>query len=155
VGPLGLRHSVAATLGGLAAIHAAWAFTSWPLSDRARFAEVVAGASPDRAPSAVATLGVATLLAQSAVLVAQCHSCDRGRQVGGLSLYGTRTVACALLARATAGFVVSGGRLQPLPDSFRRLDLTVYSPLCLVLGTGAAVVASSASPAARRAGSRR
>jgi hypothetical protein len=56
--------------------------------------------------------------------------------------WGVRVLAAALLVRATAGFVVSGSRWRDSPESFRRLDLAVYSPLCLALGVAATFLAA-------------
>lgn len=142
-----LTTTVAGTLAALSAAHVSWIFSSWPLPDRASFAEAVVGVGPEDSPGVPATLGVAALLAQAAVLVRRCG--DPARPPGRFTVLGTRTVAGVLLTRAAAGFVVSGSGLGPAPATFRRLDLTVYSPLCLALGAGAAAVASSAGRATR------
>lgn len=144
-----LTNGVAGTLGVLSAAHVGWLFTSWPLPDRARFAEAVVGVGPEDTPGTPATVGVAVLLAQAAILVKRCGAKDPTRRPGRMVVMGTRAVAGVLVTRAVAGFVLSGSRLVPAPEVYRRLDLTVYSPLCLVLGAGAAAVASSARPTAR------
>ncbi|MEP7764729.1 DUF3995 domain-containing protein [Sanguibacter sp. 25GB23B1] len=142
-----VTNGVAGTLGVLSAAHITWVFSSWPLPDRARFAEAVVGVGPDDAPSAPMTVGVAALLAQAAVLVKRCGAQAPALPPGRVVVLGTKVVAGVLLARAVAGLVLSGSRLVPAPEVYRRLDLTVYSPLCLLLGVGAATVASSARPA--------
>ena len=144
-----LTTGVAGSLGVLAGAHTAWVFTSWPLPDRARFAETLVGVGPEDVPGAPAIIGVAALLAQAAVLVARCGATRPGHPPGRVVVVGTRVVAGVLLARAVGGFVVSGGRLGAAPETFRRLDLTVYSPLCLLLGLGAAAVAAGAPPVER------
>ena len=141
--PRPLATGVAGTLALLSALHATWLFSSWPLPDRRRFAETVIGASPDNVPSAAATCTVAGLLASASLLVARCGAPSPRRPPGGITILGTWTVAGVLLARAIGGFVVSGAGLVDAPAAFRRLDLTVYSPLCLVLGGGAARVAAN------------
>ncbi len=137
-----LTAGVAGSLTLLSALHAIWVFSSWPLPDRARFAELVVGTSPDKVPSAAATSAVAALLASAAALVARCGA-PGSRPPPRIAVLGSRTVAGVLLARAVAGFVVSGSGVVDAPARYRRLDLTVYSPLCLVLSAGAARVAAA------------
>jgi hypothetical protein len=139
--PRPLAAGVAGSLALLSALHVVWVFSSWPLADRSQFAEAVLGTDPDEAPSTAATWAVAGLLGASSLLVARCGG---QRRPGRTALVGTRIVAAVLLARAAGGFVVSGNRLGSAPPRFRRLDLTVYSPLCLILGAGAAGVAAGA-----------
>lgn len=139
-----LATGIAGALALLSALHVTWAFSSWPLPDRSRFAEVVVGTDPDRVPSAGATLTVAGLLASAALLVARCAAPGPRRSPGRIAFLGTRSVAGVLVARAVGGFVVSGSGLVDAPATYRRLDLAVYSPLCLVLGVGAARVAATA-----------
>lgn len=143
-----LAAGVAGTLAVLAALHVRWAFSSWPLPDRARFAEVVVGTSADKVPSGNAMCTVAGLLGSASLLVARCGAPGPERP-GRIAFLGTRTVAGVLVARAAGGFVVSGLAVGNAPAPFRRLDLTVYSPLCLLLGVGAARVASTARRAHR------
>ena len=138
-----LTTGVAGSLALLTALHATWVFSSWPLTDRARFAELVVGTRPEKVPSAASTSAVAALLAAAAALVARCGSPDR-RPPPRIAVLGSRTVAGVLLARAAAGFVVSSSGLVDAPVTYRRLDLTVYSPLCLLLGAGAGRVAAIA-----------
>ena len=138
-----LTAGVAGSLALLSALHAIWVFSSWPLTGRTRFAEIVVGTSPDKVPPAAATSTVAALLASAAALVARCGAPGR-RPPPRIAVLGTRTVAGVLLARAVAGFAVSGSGLVDAPADYRRLDLAVYSPLCLALGVGAARVAATA-----------
>jgi hypothetical protein len=82
----------AVVLGALAALHGIWAFSTWPLDSRARFAEVVAGVDERDLPAPTAVLGMAGLLALAApggrvppacatrcerALTARCGSCGR------------------------------------------------------------------------------
>ena len=66
---------------------------------------------------------------------------------GRVARAGTWVVAGVLLLRGGAGPItdLAGG----LDDRYERLDLLLYSPLCLALGAGAALVAREAP--ARRA----
>jgi Protein of unknown function (DUF3995) len=56
--------------------------------------------------------------------------------------FGTWGVSGVLLARAAIGIAndLHGG----IQEHYERLDLMIYSPLCLALGTGAALVACRA-----------
>ncbi len=143
--PRPLAVGLAGALAALSALHVGWAFSSWPLPDRARFAEAVVGTSADKVPSGAAMFTVAGLLASASLLVARCSVPGPGCPPQRTAVLGTRTVAGVLLARAVGGFVVSGLARGSAPATFRRLDLTVYSPLCLGLGVAAARVASTAS----------
>ena len=137
----------AVVLGALAVLHGIWAFSPWPLDSRARYAEVVVGVRERDLPSTAATLGVAGLLAAAARLVLMRSGVVSSAGPAWLPRWGVRVVAAALLLRAAAGFAVSGLGWGDAPEAFRRLDLTVYSPLCLVLG--AAVLNTSRLPARR------
>ena len=132
----------AVVLGALAVLHGIWAFSPWPLNSRARFAEVVVGVDERDLPSTAATLGVAGLLALAARLVPIRAGVVPLVGPEWVPRWGVRVLAAALLLRAAAGFVVSGSRWGDRPESFRRLDLAVYSPLCLALGVAATFLAA-------------
>lgn len=59
---------------------------------------------------------------------------------------GVWTVSAVLLTRGAGGLMFFGGDLARRSERFRRLDARYYSPLCLALGTGAAVVAAAQGP---------
>ena len=68
---------------------------------------------------------------------------ERERLDGGLPPAPlTWAVAIGVLGAATVD-VIGGPR-----DPYERLDLTLYSPLCLALGAGTAIVARGANPTA-------
>jgi hypothetical protein len=143
------RIAVPAGLGATAAIHAAWALGwRWPGgTDAALAARVVgAGATLPRAPLIWAVAGV---LGASATVVAMVGA---GRSEPLLRA-GTWGIAAVLIARGAVFIPVHliGG----LDSRFARLDLALYSPLCLALGLGAAIVARGPRPSdARRVESR-
>lgn len=119
------------------ALHVVWIFTPWPLRSREEFARRVVDVPPERLPSSGLTLAVAVLIGLAAYLVA-----GRGDLVGvpgpaWLSVVGTAGVAAVLLLRGARGLVVSSRR----STEFARLDLRVYSPLCLALAACCAVLA--------------
>lgn len=137
--------TVAAALAGTGALHAVWAVTPWPLKSPEEFADTVVGTGEGVPPTA-ACLAVAGLLGSAAYLV--------GAQAGVLPSAGparlrraaTRTVAGVLLARGAGGLALFGSGLVERTERFARLDRRYYSPLCLALGAGAAVVAAAGLP---------
>jgi hypothetical protein len=131
----------AAVLTAVAGLHVVWAFSSWPLPDRRRYAELVVGVAESELPGTGLTLLVAALLEVAAALVGGCGGVLRERGPAWIYRWGAWTVAAVLLLRGLGGVIVSGGRLGAAPEIFRRWDLLVYSPLCLVLGAAVAVVA--------------
>ncbi|MFG2694090.1 DUF3995 domain-containing protein [Kitasatospora sp. NPDC048407] len=130
--------AVAGTLAAVGALHAVWSRSPWPCRDREQFADLVVGVAPDRLPSAGACLAVAGLLGTGAYLVAARGGVLPPVGPRRLRTAGAAGVAGALLTRALAGPLAFARRT---PD-FVRLDRRVYAPLCLALGTGAALVAA-------------
>ncbi|MEU4445587.1 DUF3995 domain-containing protein [Actinosynnema sp. NPDC050801] len=119
------------------ALHVLWIFSPWPLRSREEYARRVVGVPMDRLPSAGLTLAVALALGLAAYLVI-----GRADLVGvpgpsWLPVVGTAGVAAVFLLRGAGGFVVSSRR----STEFARLDLRVYSPLCVALAAACAVVA--------------
>jgi hypothetical protein len=129
--------AVPGTLLFLAALHAAWAVGShWPARSRAELAErVLSSSERDRLgsgelPPAAATWAVAAALGGAAGVVRAAAAGNRSRTVR----YATRAVAGVFLARGVV-FLPSDLR-GGLRDSYDRLDLAIYSPLCLAVGAG-------------------
>ncbi|GAB3488725.1 DUF3995 domain-containing protein [Amycolatopsis cihanbeyliensis] len=123
-------------VGGL---HEVWIFAVWPFASRADFTRVVGGVDEDEAPPAWSTAAVAVLLLAAAYLVA-----GRAGIVGEigppwLHTVGAWGVTAVLLVRGVVGLTVFSRRR----DIFGRMDRKVYSPLCVALATGSAVVALS------------
>jgi hypothetical protein len=132
--------AVPAVLVALAALHASWALGSyWPVSSESELAEYVLSDGERQRlggnlPSAALTWAVALSLAGAAAIV---------RAAAG----GTRSL---WLRRAALGvgavFFVRGVAYLPsdliggLEDSYQRLDLALYAPLCLGLAAGTAIV---------------
>ncbi|MFD0206970.1 MULTISPECIES: DUF3995 domain-containing protein [Saccharothrix] len=122
------------------ALHVVWIFSPWPLGSREEFARRVVDVPPERLPSPGPTLAVALALGLAAYLVV-----GRAELVGvpgpsWVSVVGTVGVAVVLLLRGGSGLVMSSRR----STEYSRLDLRVYSPLCLALATSCAVVAFGA-----------
>ena len=132
----------AAVLAAIAGLHLVWAFSSWPLPDRRRYAEVVVGVAESELPGTGLTLLVAALLSVAAALIAGRGGALRRQGPAWIYRWGTWTVAVVLLLRGFGGLVVSAVGLGAAPDTFRHWDLVVYSPLCVLLGAAVAVVAT-------------
>jgi hypothetical protein len=133
--------AVAAVLFVLAALHAYWGVGGvWPGADAASCARTVGG-FPGVAsmPGPGPCFAVAAALAVAALLAAA---------EGGLSLplpsplldLATLGAALVFLGRGIAGFTPSWRRLTP-EQPFATLDVRYYSPLCLAIGAGLAILA--------------
>jgi len=116
-------------LGAAAAVHAAWASGStWPTDGPDELADLVVGRPPF--PSTRDTWVVAALLAGATVTVAAPPS--KGR-LGPWHRRARASLAAVLFARGAAGLVGSATGLFSTSAAFRRWNLGLYSPLCLVL----------------------
>ena len=123
----------AAVLAGLAGLHALWGTgSSWPVADRSRLAEVVAGT--EQVPPPAACFVVAGALATAAALVAGTGGSHPVARVGRAG------VTAVLTARGLAGVTGRTRLLVPWTPSpgFVALDRRRYGPLCLALGAAAA-----------------
>ena len=122
-----LRAAAVVGLGGVAALHAAWARgSSFPARNRSELADRVAGR--ETMPGALPCLAVAGMLTAAAAVVAGAPVQRRRAAVAAAS--------AALLARGAIGLSV-GLPTSTASPRFRRLDRALYSPACLVLGAAA------------------
>jgi hypothetical protein len=133
--------AVSAALAATGGLHAVWARSPWPLATRAQFADAVIGVGEERVPGPAACVAVAGLLGAASYLVGARAGALPAAGPRWLRRTGTGVVAGVLLARGAAGPVVFA-RIERT-ERFRRLDRRYYSPLCLALGAGAAVVAAA------------
>lgn len=126
----------ASALAGIGLLHALWGagVTTWPGTDSRSLAETVVGGSTF--PSAGACYGVAGLLGTAAALVAMRPRVVDPRAFA-LCQLGTKTVGSVLLVRGLGGMAVSATGVLEETATFRRANLTLYSPLCIALGVGA------------------
>ena len=128
---------VPAILLAIAGLHAAWAAGSpWPADDFDTLAEHVI--SSGELPPDWATWTVAGLLTLAAGSVGAVGAGRRER----LLRAATWTTAGVLLARGA--LFPPADLIGGLSSEVARLDLAFYSPLCLALGAGAAIVARGA-----------
>lgn len=133
--------AVPSTLAGLAALHAAWALGwRWPGGSDRAFAERVLGTDATEPPPAVATWAVALALLGAAAIVGTAGSEDRSR----IHHLATLGIAGVFLARGAISIPVD--LYRGLDGPYERLDLAIYSPLCLTLGAGTAAVARRGRP---------
>jgi hypothetical protein len=135
---------IPAALGAIAAVHAAWALGwRWPGHSDDTLAERVVGAGAKLPPGLVMG-AVAALLGGAATVVGAVGAGRRERSLRAA----TWGVAAILLARGAVSIPMD--LLGGLRSRYSRLDLAIYSPLCLALGAGAAIVARGVrSPNAR------
>jgi hypothetical protein len=130
---------VPGTLAAIAALHAAWALGwRWPGGSDQALADHVVGHGAALPPDWLTWLVAATLLAGAAIVRAGARG--RWRPAAG-------AVAGVLLARGVVYIPIdlAGG----LDDTYSRLDLAIYSPLCLALGAGTVRLLTHASGAVR------
>lgn len=132
--PLG----TAGVLAVVAGLHVIWAASPWPFATRAEFARTIVGVQVEQSPGPVLSLLVAgTLFAGTAgVLIGagllRIAVPDRFVRVGLWALAGV------LGLRGVVGLLTSATDLAPAPWVYQRLDLMIYSPLCLLLAAGVA-----------------
>ena len=91
-------------------------------------------------PSALATLVVALGLALCAVVIAGAAGILTLPLSQPVLVWLTRALALVLLVRALGDFRLVGFFKRIRDTRFARLDTAVYSPLCLALAIGSAVI---------------
>lgn len=125
----------------IAALHIAWALGwKWPGHDEESLARlVVGGPSGMRFPSAAACGIVAVLLCVAATLVLGQQRILALPLPRWLVQLGTAGVAAVLGLRGIGGFFDQRLRPQIKGSPFVRLNLWLYSPLCLILAALALV----------------
>ena len=131
--------AVPAVLVALAALHASWALGScWPASSESELAEFVLSDDERQRlggdlPSAALTWAVALSLAGAAAIVRAAASGARSRWLRR----GAWGVAAVFSVRAVA--YLPSDLSRGLENTYQRLDLALYAPLCLCLAAGTAI----------------
>lgn len=132
---------VIAAFASLSFIHVYWLFGG-RVGQRAAILEI--DGKPVFQPSTLSTLVVAMGLALCAVVIAG----TAGLLVLPLSqtalAWMTRALAVVLLLRVIGDFRLVGFCKRIRHTRFARLDTAVYSPLCLALAIGAAIIGCTA-----------
>ncbi len=131
---------VPTALAAIAAIHAAWAMGwRWPGGSDEALAERVVGAGAELPPEPV-VWALAALIGAAATVVAAVGAGQREPFLRAA----TWTVAGVLIARGALSIPID--LISGLDTTYAQLDLALYSPLCLALGLGAAIVARGPRP---------
>lgn len=133
----------AVTLLAIAGLHAAWAAgRTWPYADGATLSRHVLGIPESPGiPSAAATVAVTAALALTgAAAVARTSN---GPRLRGAARLITMPAAAVLAIRGLGGFAQSLLAPGAATAEFTRNDLRIYSPLCLALAAGLAVLEKS------------
>lgn len=131
-------------LAVIAVFHVVWVVTPWPLATREDLARKVVGRPDGSLPLGLfvpASIGVAVALGFAAYLVVAEAGAVSTTLPENLVRLGTWGGAAVLLGRGVWGTLESSLQLGDAPASYRRLDLILYSPLCLLLGGLIALVA--------------
>lgn len=130
-----------AVFAGLSLVHVYW-LVGGRLGRLAAIPEV--DGKPVFQPSTLATLVVAIGLALCAVVIAGTAGMLALPLFQTVLAWLTRGLAVVLLLRAIGDFRLVGFFKRAHNSRFARLDTAVYSPLCLVLAIGAAIVGFAA-----------
>lgn len=128
-------------------LHAYWATGQiWPARHKLSLVQAVLNSNNTRAFRPTILLPLAVLLVCGALLVlARVHHLGMPGQLipDSLLQLGILGVATGLLARAVAGIGWALGLASARSKLFYRINLLVYTPVCLVLFIAAVAVASS------------
>ena len=136
---------VASILLVSAGLHAYWAAGgTWPAATEVELAETVVGGPGTKMPAAPLTAAVAALLVLAAVVVLASAG-TWAVAPPRILVWATWALSGTLLLRGIGGIVAD--LLGGLEHRFARLDIVLYSPLCVALGLGCLVVARAAKPA--------
>ncbi len=135
-------NATALGLASAGAIHAAWGLgMRWPGTDATSLARKVVGSSIF--PSSRDCFAVAGLLGiASSLVVARTRPKSRIAKIAPdpIAGLGVGVLGSVLAARGVLGFVGSATNLLHTTPEFRRLNLVIYSPLCIALAIGAFAV---------------
>lgn len=129
--------SLMVVFAGLALVHAYWLFGG-RVGRLAAIPEI--DGNPLFQPSTLATLVIAIGLALCAVVIAATAEVFTLPFPRAVCSWMTRGLAVVLLLRAIGDFRLVGFSKRVRDTRFARLDTAVYSPLCLALAIGSAIV---------------
>ncbi|MFF3174539.1 DUF3995 domain-containing protein [Streptomyces sp. NPDC057900] len=137
--------AVAGVLTADGLLHVFWSTgRTWPARDPAALSYAVLGIDAPFTPPVV--LPLAAVLFGGAALVTARARLGRAHRLGRLLQAGTLAVAGGMALRALAGLGWAAGLRTGLDagagDTFRLLNWSLYTPLCLVLAAAALRVAA-------------
>ncbi len=133
------------TLGLIALLHVYWALGGyWPgTTEQSLINTVIGDPGLSSMPPAALTLGVAFLVFAAGVVALSVSGIALTR-LYSLSRIAALVLILVFTARGTMGLISDIGLLQfPMTEPFRTYDLWLYSPLCLLLGAGFALLVFS------------
>jgi len=138
---LAIATALTLLLAGIAGLHAYWGRGGlWPAaSEDELVATVIGNASARRMPSPGLCLAVALAIAVAAIwplLLAQGPSAGTPRLLIFLAGF---AITAVFLLRGIAGFLPAWRRLHPR-EPFASNDRRYYSPLCLLIAAGYAIL---------------
>lgn len=140
--------AAAVVLSAIALLHVAWALgVRWPGTDRESLARTVVGGPPGmRMQGPVACLAVAVLLGLAAFLVLAAAGVVPAPLPPTLVRIGAWGATAVLGVRGAGGFFDT--RLRPAirGSRYARLNVVLYSPLCLALAALMLLASFSATP---------
>jgi hypothetical protein len=125
----------ALVLLGIAILHAAWAMGSeFPATDEKALSRMVTGfKGQDEMPPRTASAMVAVALAGASFWCLALSGLAPIHLPSWLVVLGGIALALVFGARGIAGYTAWWQELTP-EQPFRRLDIRLYSPLCLLIG---------------------
>ena len=122
----------AALLAATALVHGFWAFGGvWPARDGRTLAKTVVGPKQQAMPGAAACLAIAALLAAAVVIVLARSDVIELPGPSWIVNLGTWVIVAVLALRGIGGLVTS--LLAGRSETYHRLDVAIYSPLCLLI----------------------
>ncbi len=134
--------AAASVLFVIAALHAYWGMGGvWPGVDAQSCSRTVTGfPGRNKMPGAAASFAVVAALALAALVALTQGGLIATPLPPVLTLLATLGAMAVFLGRGIAGFTPAWRRLTPeMP--FARLDVILYSPLCLTIGAAFAILA--------------
>ncbi|MFJ9770440.1 DUF3995 domain-containing protein [Kitasatospora sp. NPDC101157] len=137
--------AVGAVLAVDGLVHLYWATgRTWPVDGTTRLSQLVLNTQVPFTPQGLVPLAGMLFSGATLVLVRGGRLPALGRRLPALlPRWGSRAVACGLLARGAVGLVWVTGSWADPGDTFYWLNLLLYTPLCLVLGRAARQVAAA------------
>jgi Protein of unknown function (DUF3995) len=131
-------NAVTIALLAAAALHGAWGFgLRWPGTDSVSLANKVVGGSTF--PSSIDCFAVTGLLTFGAAMISartRLQSPPGKNLPAPLIDIGVMAMATVIAVRGAGGMIGSATNLLTTTEEFRRLNLVMYSPLCLAIAGG-------------------
>ena len=138
---------IALVLAGDSLLHVYWAKGHiWPAPDPLSLSQAVLNSNKTRLFKPVILVPLACLLFLGALIRAGADSSSRHARTAYPDLFlqlGIWVIAAGFLLLGLVGIVRAFGLLEAKSKLFYKLNLMVYTPLCLVLFAAAVVVARS------------